>query len=403
MALDGSETLARMLAQAVLNGLWQGLLLTAFIWLMLRLAPRMGAATRFGIWWVTLAVVLALPVLRLATDSPDARTPITQLAPIHFSAAWPLPLLGAWALIAALLLGRLAWSYGYVRWLARTSTPLDASWQQRARRLTGSPRVRVRGSRETPVPAVIGLRAPAILIPQSLLARLTSADIDQILLHEWAHIRRRDHWTNYLLEFAQALFFFHPAVWWIGRGLRLEREIACDDFVVCATGAPVPYAGCLAKLVELNSCPPVSLSPGAAGDSRDLFRRVERLLAWSGGGFSTLRFTAASLVLLAAAGFSRQAPELIEIPAPALVLHAPRPAFEASRQTIETEERLRRADILMEMAEGRMVSADRMLRTAKQQLRLAVQVAHGSALAPVSRVACREPAGTAAEPKLNKI
>jgi beta-lactamase regulating signal transducer with metallopeptidase domain len=404
MALDGFETLARILAEALLNGIWQGVFLTALTWLGLRLAPRTAASTRFGIWWATLAAVLAIPMLRLADTSPDAAGAIPASASIHLSAGWPILLAGAWAVMAALLLGRLAWSYGYVRWLAQTSTPLDSSWQQRAVQLTGSNRVRVRGSSETPVPVVIGLRRPAILIPQSLLGELTAPEMDQIMLHEWAHIRRRDHWTNYLLELAQALFFFHPAVWWIGRAMRLEREIACDDSVVQATGAPIPYAGCLAKLVELNSCPPVSLSPGAAGDGRDLFRRVERLLAWSGAtGFSALRFAAAALVLMAAAAFSRQTPDFIDIPAPAIALHTPRPAIEASRQAIVAEERIRRADILIETAAARAAFAERMLRAANQQMRLAVQVAQGSAPSPLSRVVCQQPAGASAKQNLNKI
>jgi hypothetical protein len=250
---------------------------------------------------------------------------------------------------------------------------------------------------------VIGLLRPTILIPRPLLGELSSAELEQILLHESAHIRRRDHWTNYALELAQALFFFHPAVWWIARELRLQREIACDDAVVRATGEPVPYAGCLAKLVELGANPPVSpspgvsLSPGASGDGRDLFRRVERLLSWSGApGFSALRFASASLALMAAAACVHQAPALIDIPAPSLALTAPRPDIEASRQRLVTEERLQRADILMQTAE-------RMMRDANRQMRQAVRVAQGSAAAvPLSRVSCQQPAAPLL-PHLNKI
>src|SRR5438105_2681208 len=180
MALDGFETLARMLAEALLNGLWQGMLLTALIWLGLRATPRTAAATRFGIWSATLAAVLAIPTVRLAFTSVETSPAAALPAPIHLSAGWPMVMLAVWAVIAALLLGRLAWSYGYVRWLARTSTRLDSCWQERSGRLTGSDRVRVRGSRETPVPVVIGLRRPVILIPQRLLARLEPEELDQV-------------------------------------------------------------------------------------------------------------------------------------------------------------------------------------------------------------------------------
>jgi beta-lactamase regulating signal transducer with metallopeptidase domain len=403
MSLDGFDTLARLLSEAVLNGLWQGMALTAIVWVTMRLAPHTSAATRYSIWWATLAGVLTLPCVRLAFASPDAPAPGNPTVPIHLSANWPILLLAAWGVVAAVMLGRLLWSYGYVAWLARTSAPLDALWQERAARLTGSARVRIRGSHETEVPVVIGFRRPAILIPSELLDRLSDAELDQIVLHEWAHIRRRDQWTNGVLELLQALFFFHPAVWCIGRALRLEREIACDDSVVAATGQPISYAGCLAKLVELHSCPPVSLSPGAAGDARHLFHRVERLLDWHGtAGFSALRLAAASALLLAAVMYAKQLPQFIDIPAPALALQAPRPAIEASRRTLLVEERIRAAGILMETATERLASADRILRAAKQQMRLANRIVPGAATVPVSQVTCPQ-TGAASLPKLNKI
>jgi bla regulator protein blaR1 len=394
MAPDGFETLTRLLAEAVLNTLWQGIALVALVWMGFRLAPRTAAATRFAIWWSTLLVVLSLPFVKLAVALPDSAGPLTQSAALHLSDSWPSVLMGVWAVIAALLLGRLAWSYGYVRWLARTSAPAEQACNKR--------NVRLRLSREISVPVVIGLVRPAILIPRALPGQFSAAEFDQILLHEEAHIRRLDHWTNYALELAQALFFFQPAVWWIGRELRLQREIACDDVVVSATGQPVPYAGCLARLVELNSSPPVQLSPGAAGDGHDLIRRVERLLAWkTTGGFSMARFGLATLAVLIAAACFRQTPALIDIPAPSLALTAPRPAIEANRQRLVTEERIERANILMQTAAARMETAERLIRGANRRMRLAEQITHGTVAVPLSRVNCQQP--PAVQPHLNRI
>jgi BlaR1 peptidase M56 len=394
MSLDGFDTLARMLAEAVLNGLWQGVALTCLVWLALRFAPRTGPSTRFCIWSAALAAVLAMPFLHLSGAFPEY--PAAPLpAPVHLSAGAPVLLLGAWALIAAVLLGRLIWSYGYVAWLARTSAPLDQARHPRAR-------LRIRTSRETEVPIVVGFLQPAILIPSALLDQLNPAELHQIVLHESAHIRRLDHWTNALLELVQALFFFHPAIWCIANKLRLERELACDDAVVTATSDPVSYAGCLARLAELHS---FTLSPGAAGDARHLFRRVNRLLDWrSAAGFSAARFAAASALLLAAALYARQLPQWIDIPAPMLALQSPRPAIESSRRTLLAEERIRAANILMDTAQQRLASADRILRQARQQMRLAVQTAQGITPppVPVSRVNGSQPV-PAHVPKLSKI
>jgi hypothetical protein len=198
------------------------------------------------------------------------------------------------------------------------------------------------------------------------------------------------------------LFFFHPAIWCIANKLRLERELACDDAVVTATSDPVSYAGCLARLAELHS---FTLSPGAAGDARHLFRRVNRLLDWrSAAGFSAARFAAASALLLAAALYARQLPQWIDIPAPMLALQSPRPAIESSRRTLLAEERIRAANILMDTAQQRLASADRILRQARQQMRLAVQTAQGITPppVPVSRVNGSQPV-PAHVPKLSKI
>jgi hypothetical protein len=108
---------------------------------------------------------------------------------------------------------------------------------------------------------------------------LTPEEFEQVLCHELAHLRRFDDWTQLLHAIAQSLLFFHPAVYWIGRRLRTEREIACDDWVVSSTGNPRPYAGCLVRLHELTrygAAP--SLAPGAVA-RKQITRRVEALLA----------------------------------------------------------------------------------------------------------------------------
>jgi Zn-dependent protease with chaperone function len=401
MTFDGFDTLARISVLTMLNNLLPGLALTLLVWLLSRTARRTSATTRFGIWWLTLGVVLILPFIRLAGLSADS-VPGAERAPLSLPAAWPPAIFAAWCVFAALMLGRLAWSYGYIAWLARTAAPLPGGWQECALRLTGSRRVRILGSRETPVPVVVGLWRTAILIPLDLAGQLSQAEIEQIILHEWAHIRRRDNWTNGAYELLQALFFFHPAVWFIGRRLRLERELACDDLVVSATGQPLGYAECLAKLVECHSCPPVSLAAGASGDGRDLFRRVERLLRWEGRTtFSAFRFTAASAMLLAAGAFSLGLPAVVTVPMLGLSLERPQPAIEAARRALVAEQDIRTASILLDSARQRLAAADRILKAARHQMQFAMRTGEAVATMPVSRVVCQQPA--AALPKLNKI
>src|SRR5687768_1568715 len=95
-------------------------------------------------------------------------------------------------------------------------------------------RVRLRSSGQIATPRVLvaGFNNPVILIPQSLVAQLSLSELNQVYLHELAHLRRWDDWTNLAQQLLTAVLFFHPAVLWICRQLDLEREIAFDDWVI---------------------------------------------------------------------------------------------------------------------------------------------------------------------------
>ena len=100
------------------------------------------------------------------------------------------------------------------------------------------------------VPTAVGLFRPAVVLPTWTLSELSAGDLNSVLVHELAHLRRRDDWTNLLQKLVRAVFFFHPAVWWIESRLSLEREMACDEHVLANTEDPRAYAECLVSLAE---------------------------------------------------------------------------------------------------------------------------------------------------------
>ncbi|HXM36080.1 MAG TPA: M56 family metallopeptidase, partial [Pyrinomonadaceae bacterium] len=100
------------------------------------------------------------------------------------------------------------------------------------------------------VPAAIGFWKRTIVLPAWALRELPAQDLNVILLHEFAHLRRWDDWTNLIQKIVRALFFFHPAVWWIEKHISVEREMACDDAVLAETANPHGYATCLVSLLE---------------------------------------------------------------------------------------------------------------------------------------------------------
>jgi hypothetical protein len=99
-------------------------------------------------------------------------------------------------------------------------------------------------------PTAIGFLKPAVVIPEWLMSELSTAQLRPVILHELAHLRRWDDWTNLAQKVLKALLFFHPAVWWVEQRISLEREMACDDTVLAETTNPRAYAQCLVYLAE---------------------------------------------------------------------------------------------------------------------------------------------------------
>lgn len=131
------------------------------------------------------------------------------------------------------------------------------------------------------VPAVVGFIAPTLLLPAGIVTTLTPEQTRMVLAHELAHIRRHDYLVNIVQLILEAFFFFNPAVWWVSRQIRLEREACCDAEAVRITGEPTGYAETLAGIA--TSLKPAGRAPTAAaaahhGDEGALLSRVHRLL-----------------------------------------------------------------------------------------------------------------------------
>jgi beta-lactamase regulating signal transducer with metallopeptidase domain len=272
--LELADVAAAVAVSSALNSLWLGLLPASLAAGMIRLLPRSNATTRYAIWFTALLSAVAAPAVLLiprSTPAPAAITPATASAPwsIPVTAHWPVYAIVVWLAIAAILLARVAWSLVHIDGLKR-----------RANLLGQRGGLRVLASTEVRVPLAAGFVRRAIVFPQSLVDALTAAEFEQVLCHEAAHLRRWDDWTQLVQAVAQAVFFFNPAIYWIGRRLQIEREMACDDWVVATTGEARPYAACLTHLHELTRrAPTPQLAPGATTRTRwQLRARVEALL-----------------------------------------------------------------------------------------------------------------------------
>jgi beta-lactamase regulating signal transducer with metallopeptidase domain len=317
---------------AVLNTLWLALAVAAVMWFALRLMPRVNAATRHAVWWAVLALVVLMPVATLlprpaprvtsplpmekrtqtralsssavkpllitgthAPALPLTSAPLNALSsratvaplvriPIEFpSGNWPSRLLFLWMAVSFVLLGRIVLSYLHLRGLRNRARPASADlvvrFEQRLRdsRTSRAPQLLV--SDEVISPLAAGFLHPVVILPGILLEEIDEPELDYVLIHELAHVARRDDWTNLMGRLASAVFVFHPVAAWVLRRIKREREIACDDWVVAATGSALGYAVTLARLLEFCSTRRRELlATEMAHGSSSITERIEILL-----------------------------------------------------------------------------------------------------------------------------
>lgn len=189
-------------------------------------------------------------------------------------------LLALWFAGVLCLSLRFAGGLMMVQRLRRTETSSSVQlWQKKlatlSHRLRVSRPVRLCESALVEVPTVIGWLRPVILLPASALTGLSAEQLEALLAHELAHIRRYDYLVNLLQTSIETLFFYHPAVWWVSAQARQEREHCCDDLAVAACGDVLTYARALTALEHLRGSE-VQLAVAASGGS--LLVRIQRLL-----------------------------------------------------------------------------------------------------------------------------
>jgi uncharacterized protein (TIGR03435 family) len=298
------------------------------------------------ITWSLMPSSNALPVSMHLTDRVPLAAATTHAAPVTLpepvSSVQSAPFL-PWV-VAVWLAGAIAlWIRLIGAWIAAArirSTlvrPAPPEWQQTLNRLRArvgvSRPVRLLISALVQTPAVIGWLRPVVLVPIGALAGLPCSQIEALLIHELAHIRRNDYLVNILQSVAEALLFYHPAVWWVSGHIRTEREMCCDDVAVSVTGDAFTYASALA---EIESSRPAHLQAALAANGGSLADRIRRLLGQSRPASRTLPGAEAvvSAILLVATAYcvfaqSAAAPRFdvasIKPAAPAPLRHVVRP------------------------------------------------------------------------------
>jgi Zn-dependent protease with chaperone function len=275
------QSLAQLSAERILNCAAEGMIIALLAWLLLRVMGPRNSGTRFAVWFAALLGIAALPLF----GTWAARgAEIPQRSELTLPAAWALYVFAAWLLVAAAGLLRVGLGFWHLHRLRKSCVPVDVAALDPVLQKTlaefDSPRaVTLCVSDDLRVPTAIGFTKPLVVIPSWTMQELSTLELNSILLHELAHLRRRDDWTNLIQKIVGALLFFHPAVWWIEKKLALEREMACDDLVLAQATSPRAYAECLVALAEKSFLRRgLTLAQASVGRLRQVSLRVTQIL-----------------------------------------------------------------------------------------------------------------------------
>jgi GWxTD domain-containing protein len=275
---------------AVINHLWQSTVFAILVGLLTLAFRKNRAQVRYWLWFsasvkflVPFALLLSLggylgrsPVAKSlpVPAIPSAVLQVAEPFPVDFPAPPPSQTHVDWVpiiLVSLWMCGFLSVTLNRFRaWLRiraalRSSTPLEISFP-----------VPVRSTTHPLEPGVVGFIRSRLLLAEGIKERLTPEQLQVLLTHELCHVRRRDNLTATIHMVVEALFWFHPLVWWISAHLMEERERACDEAVLELGGEPQVYAESILKICQWCVESPLACAPGIAG--ADLRRRLTRIL-----------------------------------------------------------------------------------------------------------------------------
>lgn len=346
-----SSLLMESLGWALLHSLWQGALVALLLAVALATVGRRAAQARYALACGALVLSLALPAVSGFRHYPQARA--ADLSSVEHAPRMAAPrtetrrmaapmravetarprveapervsplewlrsavashlrwLVLAWVAGVGLCSGRMTAEWVKLRRLAASARPAPVEWQERLDALSGrlglGRAVRLLQSAAVDVPAAVGWLSPVVLLPVSALSGLSTRQLEMVLAHELAHIRRHDFAVNLAQVLVETLLFYHPAVRWVSHVIRVEREHCCDDVAVSTSGGALSYARALTALEELRVLPTVQ-GPAMSALGGSLPERVRRLVTTPSARCSS-RWVAGASVLTLASSLAVAAP-----------------------------------------------------------------------------------------------
>jgi beta-lactamase regulating signal transducer with metallopeptidase domain len=303
-----SEEFVRAFGWTLLHSIWQGALIFVVAVIIVTWMRKSRPSARYRILF---ALFLLLPAVFIVTflniyepfggavttemAGPDAAAWMNGDSPsfaVPAESPWYSPfrdfldqnthwLVFSWFIGFVILLFRFTGSMIYIQRLKRTNLEdVTGPWMELMGELSDkigvSKVVRLAESSMVKVPLTAGYLKPVILLPLGTISGVSPQMIEAILLHELAHIRRRDYLVNLIQSVIEIIFFYHPVTWWISGRIREDREHICDDLALSISNDKITYIKALTAMEEQN-IKPVTLAPAMTGSRKKLLHRVTRL------------------------------------------------------------------------------------------------------------------------------
>lgn len=285
------------LGWTLVHTVWQASIVAVLLAMVLRLCERKSSRLRYVLSYVAMLAIVGMAIVTFIMQQSSSgdvpanggALPVVMNAPAVpapqvTEPSWDGSELLPWV-VSAWIVGVIfisAWQLAAWISLRRhcvSATPAGSDWLDRLAALAGKMNIRQKIelalTDRLEVPVVVGAIRPYVLMPVAMLNNLTVQQVEAILAHELAHIRRHDYLANLIQVAIETLMFYHPAVWWISRQIRREREFCCDDLAIEISGDRVGYARSLTALEQARVGS--SVVPAANG-SGELLMRVRRLV-----------------------------------------------------------------------------------------------------------------------------
>ncbi len=321
-----SHDLAYAIAWTLVHSIWQITLVAALLSFILRLNKNKSPQAKYIISFASLGVIGLMSLVTFAsyynqdtahTQAVIAGISVQLIEQSELSISTLLGLIDSylfviaytWLLGCLLFIIKLIGGYTFIKRLAKTAIDNNESLNKKLLKLQSKFKIKrtiqLKESDRITTPMVVGFFKPIILFPIGLVNQLSGDEVAAILAHELAHIKRHDFLFNLIQSLAEAIYYFHPGIWYISACISKERENCCDDMAIQYTSSKVSYAKILIKLQELklqNLEPAVAM----AGKSSNFGQRIRRLLDLpvQGQQFRE-KFLAICLICFALVGFAK--------------------------------------------------------------------------------------------------